>query len=214
MQRTRVPTFLFADYLLRKPAAPKELIILLHGFMQSCSKTYQKLEPICPPDAAVLAVNGPFLVPVRNEDHYTAGYSWYFYNPLTDEYVIDMEIGVDYLAELVRQLGFDDLPTRIIGFSQGGYLAPFFAKTRAKPVQVIGIGCEFLADEIDFPVHFRMDAIHGEKDDTVSAANAERSFRIMRERGVQGEWTCLPGVGHRIDEKVLRVAAELIMKAK
>jgi predicted esterase len=196
-QNTRVSVTLPADYLLRKPEAPRELVLLLHGYSQTGAKIFSKLESACPRDAAVLAVNGPFLTPIRTDSGYSSGYSWYFYNPLTDEYAVDMQTGVEYLAGLVAQLKLDALPLRVVGFSQGGYL---------------GIGCEFLRDEIDFDVAFRMDAIHGAQDEVVSAASAEAGFRRMQERGVRGEWHLLPGTGHRIDEKVQQIAAGLLLK--
>jgi predicted esterase len=211
-QKTRVSASLPVDYLLRKPAVPREVILLLHGYSQTGAKIFGKLEPFCPRDAAVLAVNGPFLTPVRTESGYSAGYSWYFYNPITDEYAVDMQTGVEYLAALLAQLGLDSLPIRVVGFSQGGYLAPFLARRCSKIAQVIGIGCEFLSDEIDFDVRFRMDAIHGGRDEVVSAASAGTGFRRMQERGVKGEWHCLPETGHRIDENVQQIAAGLLLK--
>jgi predicted esterase len=212
--RTRITSFLFADYFFHAPHDPKRLVVLLHGYEQSGDKMMEKLKGVVPNDAAVLAPNGPFPVPRRTETGYRMGFSWYFWNPFTDEYYVDMEIAVGFIAELVRdlvsQLPSPELPITLIGFSQGGYLAPFIAQAMPQVDHVIGLGCEFLVDELEHPVKYRMDAVHGAKDDVVSCENAKKAHQELVRRGVKGGFYELADTGHRIDAPMQALISDLI----
>jgi predicted esterase len=208
--RTRVSSFLFADYFLQAPSDAKRLVILLHGYEQSGEKMMEKLKGIIPPDAAILAPNGPFPLPRRTESGYRLGFSWYFWNPITDEYFIDMEIGVSFIRELVTELGLSHLPVTLIGFSQGGYLSPFIAEVLPQVDHVIGLGCEFLTDEIQLPLKCRMDSVHGALDEVVSADGARKAHEALLKSGVTGEFRLLSETGHRIDSSMQAAVAELL----
>lgn len=226
LERARVPAFLISDYLLRTPegaAAPPRLYLLLHGFGQTAMAPWGQLEPGLPARAAVLSPNGPFPMPRRispsgrevpaaSEGEWMMGFAWYFYNPETDQYFIDMEIGVRYLLELLGKLGLASVPTTVIGFSQGGYLAPFLGQALPCVDHVIGIGCQFLVDELSLPVRFRMDGIHGARDERVSPELAQRSHQRLVGAGMKGEFVLIPEAGHRMDaamaSEVRRLADE------
>jgi predicted esterase len=131
-----------------------------------------------------------------------AGYSWYFYNPETDEYLLDMQSSLEFLAGLLKHLGFATTPTTVIGFSQGGYLAPFLAQRSSAIDHVIGMGCEFLDEELaiqGIPKHVRMDALHGARDDRCSPEKARSAQARLRAVGVPGEFVLLPETGHQFD---------------
>jgi predicted esterase len=205
--RAQLPGTVISDYLLRKVDAPTELVLLLHGYQQTGKHLFEKLVDSCPPSAVVLAPNAPFPIPERKPDgSYRIGFSWYFYNPAIDDYFIDMRISIDFLSSLVKELGFEALPKRIVGFSQGGYLAPFVAARLSEGRQVVGMGCELLGTEMKevgiWPPKFRMDAIHGELDEVVALAGAQRSHAQLIEQGVRGEFVTLTGVGHRITSEM------------
>lgn len=208
--RTRVTSFLYVDYFLHLPNDAKRLVVLLHGYEQSGEKMMEKLKGVIPEDAAVLAPNGPFPLPRRTESGYRIGYSWYFWNPITDEYYIDMEIAVGFIQGLIEELALPDLPITLIGFSQGGYLAPFIAQALSRVDHVIGLGCEFLADEMEHPVRYRMDSVHGALDDVVSCENAKKSHQELLRRGVKGEFHELAQTGHRIDAPMQAVVSSLL----
>lgn len=214
--RTRIPSFLFVDSQMRAPQSgpPKRLYVLMHGYLQSGKKIYDKLESLIPPDSMVLAPNGPFPIPrevsSENGSHFEVGFSWYFYNPKTDEYFIDMEIGVNLVKSLIREMKLESIPATLIGFSQGGYLAPFAASNIAQVDHVIGIGCQFLNEELSLPLRFRMDQIHGAQDDVVDPKTSQKSHQALVEAGVKGEFHLLDGTGHRIDAAVRGKLLELL----
>jgi predicted esterase len=208
-QRASFQSSWVADYILRVPEKPSRLVVLLHGFSQSGEWISGKLDRALPADTVVIAPCAPFPVIRPDAERARFGHSWYFYDPAADEYLIDMRIGTDYLLHLLRHLGWDHLPTDLIGFSQGGYLAPFLAARLEHCERVIGIACEFLVDEMEFPVRFRMDQIQGEADNVTDCAKARRAHERLRERGVPGAFHGIPGLGHRIDAQVQEIVRGL-----
>lgn len=212
--RTRIPSFLFVDWVSRPAQNPKRIFVLLHGYEQTGQKIFDKLEPSIPSDAMVIAPNAPFLIPRRSEDTLEAVYSWYFYNPKTDEYVIDTQIAAHMISSLVRELGLESVPTTLIGFSQGGYVAPFAAALMPQVDHVVGIGCQFLHEELSLPVLLRskcrMDQIHGSMDETVGPENAQESHAALRKAGIPGEFHMLEQSSHRIDAAVRAKLIEVL----
>jgi predicted esterase len=75
---------------------------------------------------------------------------------------------------------------------------------------VIGLGCEFLVDELTYPLMCRMDAIHGAKDDVVSCENAKKAHQELIRRGVKGVFHELVDTGHRVDAPMQAVISELL----
>jgi len=206
MENTRVLVqgLLACDFVKRGAEDPRGVVLLLHGFNESGEKIFQRLESSIPPDLEVIAPNGPYPMPERLEGGgYRMGFSWYFYDDSKDEYFIDPEVSVIYLRNLIHHLGLAGRPLRVIGFSQGGYLAPFLAKTDLQLKHVIGIGCRFLEDELPRIQGVRLDAIHGAKDERISLADAQRSHDKLRERGVSGEFRVFAEAGHRITPEML-----------
>jgi predicted esterase len=204
--RTEIPF----DYVLREvEGASRELILLLHGYSESGKRIFGKLESVLPRDAVILAPNAPFAFAERRDGEYRMAHSWYFYNPKTDEYVIDMAPSVSFLMNAIEKMGYGNLPLRIIGFSQGGYLAPILGEKLPQTKQVIGLHSEFLCDELGPRLAFRTDNIVGAEDEIVPPDPCERSFRVIAGRSLGGEFFKLP-VAHRIDEQVARKVSELV----
>ena len=214
--RAEVPGILISDYWSRpsNTPEPKRLILLLHGFQQSGAYMFKKLAALCPADAWVIAPNAPYPWPMRSETGaYVPGFTWYFYDPAKDEYYIDMRVSLEFLRQLMsslRQKFGQAIPMTVIGFSQGGYLAPFAAQCLDRVDHVIGIACEWLPEELRetrgavFPPKFKMDLVHGAQDDVTLPAKARASYEAMAQAGAQGEYCEIPGVGHRISVEVAR----------
>lgn len=197
---------------------PQEVILLLHGFAESGARILKKLAPALPErllqKALVIAPNAPFLMPHRTEHGYSATYSWYFYDPTTDEYAIDMSPAVEFLKNGLMQLGIDELPKRIIGFSQGGFLAPIAATSMRHVQHFIGIGCETLVDEIPGAilqaVPYRVDGVHGTLDESVNLERARASHQRLIQHGVKGAFHAIDGSGHRIDDAIREAVKRLL----
>jgi len=200
------------DYVLREPESggPSELILLLHGYGESGGSLLRRLQAALPPEALVLAPNAPFPFAEKTEERYRMAYSWYFYDFQTDEYVIDMKTSLGFLATGIEKLGYSSLPLRIIGFSQGGYLAPFVGERLARTRQVIGLHSTYLHEELAPALGFRADNIVGALDTVVDPESSRRSHAQILKRSRGGAFFSLEGVGHRIDEAVVRKTAELL----
>ncbi len=211
--RISVPTDLPFDYCIREAQSekPKELTLLLHGYRESGLRIFSKLSSSLPLDAHILAPNAPFPFAERAEEKYRMAYSWYFYNFQTDEYVVNMSTALEFLERGIQELGYAELPLRIVGFSQGGYIAPFVGQRMAQTRQVIALHSTYLHEELGQRLEFRADNIVGAEDKIVDPTGSERSFGEIFPRALAGEFHRLPG-GHRIDEHVQRKVAELIRK--
>lgn len=210
--RVIVNTPLPFDSLIRKPnsGVARELVLLLHGFAESGERLFKKIEPSLTEElrehSLILAPNAPFPMPHKKESGYSVTFSWYFYEPGAAEYYIDMEPAISFICEGLRAHGAWDLPKRIIGFSQGGFLAPILAARLPAMRQLIGVGCEYLVDEIPgklpASVPYRVDAVHGSRDESVDPAAARASHQKLMVSGVAGHFEMIEGATHRIDDPV------------
>ena len=215
VKRYKVPGYWIADAVVKLPKNPTELILLLHGYSESGKVIFERLEKYLPESAAIVSPNGVFPFAQRKggdtrKIEHEMGYSWYFYDFKTDEYIIDMETAIQYCVGLIRQLDLDKLPLRIVGFSQGGYLAPFVGLSSTKTQQVIGIACRFLEDELPQVPSFRMDAVHGDRDDVIEIAGAQESHRRLIQKGVRGRFITVSNTEHRLTLEVREKVRELL----
>ena len=209
-QRIEVPVNMAFDYESSGTSECCQHFILLHGYSETGIRIFKKIEPFLPADSLVLAPNGLFAIPQKIEGGYKVGFSWYFYDPSSDEYFIDMKPAIQFLSEGLTRLGIGKRPTTIIGFSQGGYLAPFLAEKLSCVTRVIGLSSNYLHEEIVSPPHFQIDAIHGELDEIVDAGQAQISHEILMKAGWSGRFHLLPKVGHRITPEVQKTLQILV----
>jgi len=175
---------------------------------------YRKLETLFPPNCMVIAPNAPFPQGIKKGDRYELGFSWYFYESRSEGYFIDMKVACDFLAQAVRKKGFGDLPKTIVGFSQGGYLAPFAALAIGNVDQVIGVACEFLDEDLDevgaARLPFRVDGVCGVQDAVVSEEASRSSHQRLISKGSTGDFVSVDGSEHRIDGAVASAVAGLL----
>ena len=199
------------DCFLRPAAvAASQLIILLHGHRGTGKMFFDKFTQAFPENAVVLAPNAPFPLNVDEPDGtHRYGYSWYFYDVRTQEYLLDMRHAVDFLTKGLSALKLDQMEKTILGFSQGGYLALTVAAALTNVKHVIGVGCEFVRPEFQETPMFRVDGVHGEKDDIVSFAVGKKSHADLMAMGVRGVFHPMPDSGHAFDrpmsEKVMKI---------
>ena len=110
-----------AGYLLRRAKDPEaRLVILNHGFNSSNKKMWDRCADKIPQDCHLLAANGPFPLPVRKDQAWHVGYSWFFYDNFKNEFFVGYDVPKDFIKNLCNHLGFEDNKKTIIGFSQGG----------------------------------------------------------------------------------------------
>lgn len=199
------------DYFIREPQGkPERLFLLLHGFSQRGEKLLKKLSPILPANAAVVSPNAPFPAPFKIDNGYLEAYAWYFYLSKENRFVIPPGPAVKALKNLVTKLGYQNLPITIIGFSQGGYLAPVVAK-QMKVDEIISVSADYLARYYSKDDKFKLHAIHGAKDEVspieVSRKNLED---LKRDLGIDADFYELPNTRHEVDDEAVKIIAKIL----
>lgn len=213
-KKIKVPGTLYSNYIIEKKPDAKLVCLCLHGYAEAGDYFFNKLKKYLPKEATIVSPNGPFLVPVLTQKGYRMGHSWYFYDGRSDEYIVDMSIAIEYVYEILKQENLLDQPVRIIGYSQGGYLAPFVGLKLSQTKQVIGLNCQFLDDEIKeasaTAPKFRMDALNGKKDEVVEYKNALHSVENLKKRGVKATFGLVDNGNHHVKEEFLEKLPELL----
>lgn len=190
-----------------KPPSPRSIVLLLHGYNERGLRIFRKLRRFLPQDSHIIAPNGLFPLPRVKPDRLDFGYAWYFYDKFTQTYSVDQTLCVDLLKKLLDTANPQGLPVTVIGFSQGGYLAPLLGYAQPSIKHVIGIGCEFRTRFFKGPPPFSLSAIHGSGDPLVSAAHARHEIELLRAKGINVDWHQIEDLKHEITLEVgLRVA--------
>lgn len=182
----------------------------MHGLQERGKRIYRKFRNAIPEGAAILAPNGPYPLPsLKNEEtRYT--YAWYFYDRSTSTYLIDQQWPVAQLKGMIEALGLSHLPLTIIGFSQGGYLAPFVGQALSQTKHVIGIGCEFRTPLLKKDFLFKLTAIHGENDKIILPQWAQKEVDYLKSQNVKTEFYLAPETEHEITPIVTELISKII----
>lgn len=190
------------DGIERPVDSPQEVILLLHGLHERGLRIYRKLLPYLPADALILAPNGPFPLPREKEGRTEYGYAWYFYDRNSKSYHTDQKLAVSWLSELLTTKNLGSLPLTIIGFSQGGYLAPILGHAWPRTKLVIGLGCEFRDNLVSPEIKFPLIGIHGENDRIVNVDHSRKDAERLISRGLPITWETVPETAHEISPRM------------
>ena len=193
-----------------RPEHPTSLILLLHGYNERGLRIFRKLKRSLPAQAHVIAPNGIFPLPRVKPDRLDFGYSWYFFDKFTQSYEVDQSLCVEALKDLLQKLNPENLPVTLIGFSQGGYLAPLLAYACPNVKHVIGIGCEFKARFFQTPPTFTLAGIHGSADPLVSCAHAHAEVEALKTKGIMVDWHVISELKHEITTEVSSLVSQLL----
>jgi predicted esterase len=195
------------DGAIRSPENPKQVILLLHGLGERGRRIYRKLGPYLPDDALILAPNGPF--PLNHEGDNRMGYTWYFYSRAEQRYVLNQDMARSWIKELLGLKNPGKLPLTIIGFSQGGYLAPLVGHDAAETKLVIGLGCEFRQSLVTHMPAFRLEGIHGLNDTVISLEGSRSEAQALKDKGFPVDWRSVEG-GHEITPEMGQLVKGLL----
>lgn len=214
--RLEVPGTLVSDFILRGPEGrppeqASELIILLHGYSLTARSLHDWLLPVLPKNATLFAPNGPYPMPEKVEDGYRVGFAWYFYSYKEDAYLYDESNAVSLVRQWIEKNGLVGLPKRVIGYSQGGYVAPKVASALTGVKQVIGVACRF--EDVEGVPAYRMDAVHGVKDESVDFEPSREAHRELVARGLKGEFFSDPEAGHRMSREMIALVGKALALA-
>jgi phospholipase/carboxylesterase len=194
----------------------RNLIVLLHGFGSDGADMIDLAPSLQPyaPSAAFAAPNGPY-----RQD---GGYSWFA--PANGARTSEAErqaraaagggpaLQAFIDAELAR---YELAPERLIlvGFSQGGSTSLNSGlRLRVLPEAIVAFSGANLSPA-GLPREGRLPKvllIQGDQDPRVAPGAQQQALRVLMDIGAKAEGHILPGLGHAIDDRGLRLAGEFI----
>ncbi len=203
----------------------KSIIVLLHGYSESAVKIYKRIgrglsEKI--PEASIIALNGLYPLPKhfpldstpKDDEELISGFAWYFFDQRKNEFLIDYHIPVQTICSYLNQINSKKLPTSFIGYSQGGYLAPFVGLSYPFTSQVLGINCSFRFDIIKEKfqeIPFALNEIQGSEDQVIDTQLCSERFKALKEHfQSRGEFQWVEG-NHWLDPRTRDAAIELFL---
>jgi predicted esterase len=188
------------DYHIHVPEKPKRLYVLLHGYLLDGKFMMDKLLNSLPEDGLVVSPNGPFPVPVKKNNQFAPRYAWYFFDPEKKIYYINYDPAAYFMKSFLQRIWPLELPITLIGYSQGGYLAPKLAEIIPMVDTVIGLACTYRNAKFKFRSEVTIHQINSENDSIVTFETAQREFQELERRGNTGEFITLKEAGHKLDE--------------
>ena len=195
------------------PADSGGVVICLHGYQDHALSMIRRLgwwENTGLP-FQVLAVNGPFPVPIWLADGFKEAYSWYFRDTERDLEFVSPVTTAQRLTQLIADLNLSATPKVIFGFSQGGFLAPYLAAQLGRVAGIIGYGCGYPA-EIYAKTHgIKVYAVHGELDERVPPAPARADFDKVLAAGHLGEFHLIPKLTHKVEPRMEPLVRKLAL---
>ncbi len=187
----------------------EETYLLLHGWQQRGQVVLDKLRPYCPDHVRLVAPDAPFPVAHQGPQGRRLGFGWYIFDPATQIYHVPMTTAVRMMRGFMTAVCPSARKVRVLGYSQGGYLAPFVAEALTNIVQVIGINCRFRDEVLTKPLPFRLDQVHGEKDVLVDPARSMQSHCQILKHGNRGVFHPVAEAGHGISTHIGEAVAAL-----
>ena len=195
------------------------LVVLLHGY----GANGDDLIPLADewrrqlPDAAFAAPNAPEQIPGN-----WGGLQWFglsFRDP--GEYWRGVEASAPLLdafldAELAR-FGLPPDRLALVGFSQGCMMALHVGpRRRTAPAGLVGLSGRLAGPEhLEREIKVRPPTLlaHGEDDELIPVDALHAAREALSRAGVPVEWHVQPGLGHGIDDEVVRLAGAFLAAA-
>ena len=178
--------------------------LFLHGYGQHFGVMKKFFSSVVPPGFGKLFINGPFPIgPSVNEplEKIKHSYAWYFFNPHTKKYFIKPDVPASLIKGLCIHLKIKG-PIHIVGYSQGGYLAPFLGQ-EFKDSVVYALNSNIRVDLLRPIKDYKYIAINGADDEVVDPKSATNSFHELIISGNHVVSHILSNTGHGIDKQMI-----------
>lgn len=210
LEKWQFTSFAQLEGVVRRTDSPKEVILLLHGLGERGKRIYRKLLPHLPENALIVAPNAPFPIPRNKEGRLDFGHSWYFYDKFEQSYFINQDLAKFWLRDLLKIENPNSLPVTIIGFSQGGYLAPLVGNEVPETKLVVGLACEFRNTLIHAKPAFPLVAVHGDKDEIIKLEMALGEIEKLKEIDIKVDLQIVPNSGHEITSEMGKAVGKIL----
>ena len=191
-------------------AAPRQLVVLLHGLGADGSDLIGLAPYWAPllPEAEFLSPDAPFPC-----DMAPFGRQWFSLQDRSPDTILAgvraaAPILDGFLDEALARRGLDERRLALVGFSQGTMMSLYVGLRRAlAPAGILGysgalIGADSLKQEIRARPPVLL--VHGDADDVVPPQALPLAVEGLKYAGVTVESLMRPGLGHGIDEEGLQ----------
>ena len=185
------------------------VLLLLHGYQLNGQFMFKRYADSFGQRVKVIAPNAPFLAPIKKADGWEARYSWYFYDSDKMSFIINYEPAAKWLASLMEQVNPLGKPLTIIGYSQGGFIAPKVAELATNVEKVIGINSIFRSERFTIKPEAQYIQINGSLDDIVPSKQAKTEFDKLIGKGASGQFIELEE-GHPLNRNLIKRSLETL----
>ena len=197
--------------LSKEELTHQRVYVLLHGmgndalFMEE--KIGKKIREYRKDDIT-LSLDAPF--PIKHPKKNQYGKAWYFYNSETSEYLITQDYPTSLIICLLKELKLDQSNITFIGYSQGGYLAPFVAQELSSCKRIITIAACIRHEYLNKALNFKIDCIHGEYDTIVDYKNAKESHTQSLKKSLGGDFHTIKNEHHRLTLPLIKKLLQIL----
>lgn len=196
--------------VIAKPQQAAQLVLLFHGVGSSADNLVPLGGAIAQarPDAFVVSVNGP------HPSTLGSGREWFSVVGITEENRPEriakaMPLFRHAVEHWQKASATGPAGTVLVGFSQGAIMAleSTQGETELPPShRVIALAGRFAQPVRRAPAGLKFHLIHGEQDGVVPTRSSAEAARELQGAGADVMLDLLPGLGHGIDARALRLA--------
>jgi len=198
-----------------KDAAPKRVVVLLHGLGADGNDLFGLVPALAPalPETAFIAPDAPFPC-----DMAPFGRQWFSVQSRTPAAI---EAGVRaaatildaFLDETLERFALGDAQLALVGFSQGTMMSLYVGPRRARQLAgIVGYSGRLLGDASAFKSKPPILLVHGDADPVVPPQSLPLAVKALEQAGVPVEALSRPGLGHAIDEEGLRRGRDFLVR--
>lgn len=216
--RINVSTILPIDYIEMGNQHAKETLLVLHGFAQNNEQIkemlVEKLAKEVLEKYRILIPNGLLPIPKIRPKIIHYRYSWYFYDHSKGQYHIDMQAPIMALNGLLAGLNISAQDVTLLGYSQGGYLAPIMASKTSGLKASIAINANTRVDKLGEFKDFKHLSIHNEGDPIVEFDNSYKSYESMKEEIPNTSFQSFKIDSHEIHQENIDAVSSFLLEVK
>jgi len=196
--------------VISRPQQPTQLVLLFHGVGSSADNLVPLGGAIAQarPESFVVSVNGP------HPSTLGSGREWFSVVGITEESRPEriakaMPLFRNAVEHWQKASAIGPEATVLVGFSQGAIMALESTQGEtqlSRAHRVIAMAGRFAQPVRRAPEGLKFHLIHGEQDGVVPTRSSVDAARELQGLGADVTLDLLPGLGHGIDARVLRLA--------